>query len=503
MFALTLVDKQFNRAQSHAFHRVIVTLCVMMVAIIEVLDMTIVNVTLPDMMGQLGANVDQITWVLTSYIISAAILMPLTGLLIKRFGVKYLLLLNILGFLIASILCGLSSNLSEIVFFRVLQGLFGASLVPLSQFILREIYTEEEQGMAMAIWGIGIMTAPVLGPTLGGYIAEHWGWRWVFFINIPVCIGALLLSFYAVQDTPHEQVSIDWLGLCLMAVGIGTLQTWLDRGNTENWLDSNFILVLVILSIVFLILFIIRGCWVPNSIVNLKIFRNRHFSVTTVLLMGYCFATMGTLALQPLMLETLFGYPSSLAGLLMAPRGVFSAISMFISGQLIKKVGVRWLLGAGLLFSTWGNELMSSFNLQTDFYSMIEAGVVQGLGMGLFFVPASTIVMKTLDQSLVGEASGLFSFGRSMGSSLGISGFSTVLSRESQINWQHLIAHIHLNNFNLNRWLNLHHIDHLHGQSAVQMVEMVHRQAEMIGFLNAYHFSSLSYLLLLPLLLLL
>jgi MFS transporter, DHA2 family, multidrug resistance protein len=216
--------------------RWLVTLTVILVAIVEVLDITIVNVSLPNMMGTLGANSEQITWVLTSYIVSAAIFMPLTGFFIQRFGQKRLLLINIAGFLAASILCGISSSLTEMVLFRTCQGIFGASLVPLSQLILRDAFPLEEQGKAMAIWGVGIMVAPVLGPTLGGYITEVLNWRWVFFINIPVCILSFLLAWYLLIETPTRRQKIDWIGALLMAGGIASLQIFLDRGNQEGWL---------------------------------------------------------------------------------------------------------------------------------------------------------------------------------------------------------------------------------------------------------------------------
>ena len=281
------------------FERNFITITVMIVAIIEILDMTIVNVALPAMMGDLGANADQITWILTSYIVSSAIVMPLTGFFVTYFGRKKLLLTSITGFLLFSMLCGLSTSLTEIILFRIGQGMFGALLVPLSQYILNDAYPKKDRGKAMAIWGIGLMVAPILGPTVGGYITDAMSWRWIFYINVPVCIGAFFLATRFIKETVSEKKYIDWVGLLLLALGIGALQIFLDRGNTDNWFHSNSILILCFVWVCSFIIFIVRGINKPDNIINLKLFKSRNFTITVIMLSVSGIAIFGIIAVIP------------------------------------------------------------------------------------------------------------------------------------------------------------------------------------------------------------
>ncbi len=476
----------------------LITVTVMLVAIIEVLDMTIVNVALPHMMGSLGATSDQITWVLTSYIVSSAIFMPLTGLLVKRLGRKQLLIINILGFLAASMLCGISTSLTEIVCFRILQGVFGASLVPLSQYILQDTFPTEEQGKAMAIWGIGIMTAPILGPTIGGYITEIATWRWVFYLNLPVCMVALYMAFRYIQETPKEKIPIDWHGLFLLATGIACLQVFLDRGNSAGWFASNSILLLAVIAAVTLTYFLVRGLLIDDNIVNLRLFRERNFTVSTVLLMLYVLGVFSTIAIQPLMMERLMNYPVATTGLIMAPRGLTSALAMMMVAPLMKKIDYRYIVATGVLLSGYGTFLMSGYNLNMGAISLIIPSLVQGLGMGCFFVPISTYAFSHLPEHEVPQAAGLFSFGRSLGSSIGISILSTILATQSQRSWHNLSGNIHFGNVAFTKWLHANHFTWSNPFSHARIAMLISQQSSMISFNDAYWIIGVLFFLVTP-----
>lgn len=479
--------------------RWLVTLTVILVAVVEVLDMTIVNVSLPNMMGALGADNEQITWVLTSYVVSAAICMPLTGFLVNRIGQKKLLLVNIIGFLIASTLCGLSTSLMEMVIFRVMQGVFGAALVPLSQIILRETFTAEEQGKAMAIWGIGIMVAPVLGPTLGGYITEALNWRWVFYINIPVCAIAFLLAWQLIKENPTRQDKIDWLGLFLMALGIGCLQIFLDRGNQEDWFNSKEILTLFIFWTVSLGLFIWRGSRINDNIINLRLFLDRNFFSGCLLMMLYSVGIFGIITIQPLLLEGYMHYSTSASGIIMAPRGLATAIGMMMVASLIKKYDARYIAGTGLFISALGTWLMSSHTLNASIFYMMWTTSVQGFGMGLFFVPLSVIAFSTLPKTAIAEAAGIFSFSRNLGISIGVSILSTLISRETQANWNRLGGHINVYNPNLTYWLNHQHWN-LHDPLTLgTLQEQLAGQAAVIAFNDVFWLVAITFFALIPL----
>lgn len=476
-----------------------ITLTVMLVAVIEVLDMTIVNVSLPAMMGSLGANSEQITWVLTSYIVSAAIFMPLTGFLTDRFGQKKLLICNILGFFMASILCGIATSLEQIILFRTLQGIFGASLVPMSQFILRDTFPKSQHGQAMAIWGIGIMAGPVFGPTLGGYITASLSWRWVFYINVPICLLAFFLAIRYIKPTPIKKKSIDYLGMLLMIIGIGGLQVFLDRGNNQDWLQSQTMVFLGLLWVIALSLFVIRGVHQKNNIINLNLFKDKNFSISILLITLFTACLLGSISIQPIMLESIMAYPTKIAGMLMAPRAISSAIAMAIVARLIGRIPSRYLLLTGLFFSFVGSYDMTAFRLDSSMESIMLAGAIQGLGMGFFFVPLSTLAFSTLNKNQEAEASGIFSFGRSLGSSIGISILSTLISRETQVNWQELGSHLTSTNHPLWQWLQQHNWG-LDSPQAIGLLEKsLYRHASMNAFVDSFHFIALSFVIMLPL----
>ncbi len=485
------------------FQKWMIALTVMLVAIIEVLDITIVNVSLNQMMGAFGATQEEITWILTSYLVASAIAMPLTGLLVKKLGRRKLLLMNIVGFLLASMLCGAATNITEIVIFRTIQGVFGAGLVPISQFILRDTFPRKEQGLAMAIWGIGIMTAPVLGPTLGGYITEALNWRFVFYMNLPVCIIAFVLAIIFIKETPKENVNVDWWGLLLMALGIGCFQIFLDRGNQADWFQSNFIISVAITSAIALYLFIWRGWNKPNNVVKLNIYKERNFATTNIIMLMYCLTIFGVATLQPIMLGNLYGYPPATTGLVMAPRGLVSALTMMLCPLLMKHFSPKILIIIGLLISAYGTLQMCSFTLNASMWVQIYPGMIQGAGMALVFIPNSTITFDYIPKHDIAEASGLFSFSRSMGTSIGISIMSTLVTRLTQVNWNRFAAYAQPSNPNFRHWLVARGLS-MHNPATLQrLAQDVHSQAGMVGFIDAYWFAVILFIVMIPLVFLL
>lgn len=485
------------------FQRWMITIAVMLVAIVEIIDMTIVNVSLPQMMGELGTNSEQVTWVLTSYIVASAIFMPLTGFLVTRLGRKRLLLINISGFLISSILCGLSSSLASIVVFRILQGSFGAGLVPLSQYILRDTYPKEEYGKAMAIWGIGIMTAPVIGPTLGGYLTDTINWRWIFFINIPICLLAIAMTLRYISESPRKNIHIDWTGMFLLVLGIGTLQIFLDRGNIEDWLNSKLIWGLGITWIATLSLFAIRGMHFSKNIIDFAIFKDRTFTVAQLLLLLFSICVIGLISIQPILYENIMGYTSLQAGLIMAPGALANAITLMFASRLMRVVDLRKILSVGLITVAASAYLMSGVSVESSRLSLMYYGIVQGIGMGFFFVPLATVAFTTLADEYSAQASGLFSFARSLGASVGISLLSTFINRQSQLHWNQLGENIQAYNVNLQHWLDLRSWQ-LHDPIALQViVSELSRQSGVKSFMDAFMLIAGLSLLLIPLVFLL
>ncbi|HET6655807.1 MAG TPA: DHA2 family efflux MFS transporter permease subunit [Gammaproteobacteria bacterium] len=482
--------------------RFLITVAVMSATVMQVLDTTIVNVALPHMQGELGANPDQITWVLTSYLVASAIFMPLTGYFTDRLGQKRYLMLSITGFVIASMLCGLAQTLPEIVLARLLQGMFGAGLSPISQSILINTYPRDQRGRAMAIWGLGIMVGPILGPTLGGWLTEAFNWRWTFYINVPVSILSLALTWLAVPETKRKERSTDWTGLALIAMGIGSLQYVLDRGSQKNWFDSSVISVLAVMSVIGFVGFIYHSLRKGNSaLFNLRIFKDRNFATACMLIMALGLAMYGTLVLQPLLLEGLLGYPVLTTGIVMAPRGIASAIGMFLVGKLINRVEPRVMVGLGILLSTIGTYFMTQYNLQINMFWVIFPIVIQGFGMGLIFVPLATVAYSTLPNEYSAEAAGMFSLLRTIGSSIGIAIVVTLLSRHTQIAWNQLGGHITEANPAVYDYLSKLHIPADSHAAAAIFARLLGAQARMTGFLDAFLVVFISFICMLPLIL--
>jgi DHA2 family multidrug resistance protein len=464
---------------------------IMLSTIMEILDTTIVNVSLPHMMGSLSADRDQISWVLTSYIVAAGVLMPLTGFLVGRFGSKRLMLLNVSGFMFASALCGVSTNLTEIVIFRLLQGIFGASLMPLSQFILRDTFAVEDQPKVMAIWGIGVMAAPIMGPTLGGMITDSLNWRWIFYINVPICILDFFLVLAFIKQSTLRKDVIDWLGMGLMITSIAALQLFLDRGEVDDWFSSPTICWLAIIFVVTFVLFLVHSFTAKNPIINLRLFKERTFGVGTMMMSFFAASFFGCIALIPQMQETLFGYSSDLSGLSMAPRGIASAMMMAVVSRLMMKgVDPRFLIGTGLMIAGYSTYLMSDMTLDTNMQFIIILGFVQGLGIGAFFMPLSAIVYSGLPRTSIAEASGLFSFGRNIGNAIGISILTTIMDRGAQTNWNILGGHIQASNPNLRQWLSSQNLQLNDPHTIARLGNDLSTQATFISYVHTYRLAS-------------
>ena len=396
-----------------------------------VLDTTIVNVALPSISGTMGATIEQITWVVTGYILANVIIMPLVALLSQRFGRKNFYLANVVIFTIASMACGLARNLPMMVFFRALQGIGGGVLLTVSQAILRETFPAEEQGTAMGIFGLGVVLAPAFGPTLGGWLIDKYSWPWIFYINVPIGIINLLLVSRFVEDPSYlirKKGDIDWLGLALMITGLGALQLMLEEGQKNDWFQSGYIIRLTITAVFGLTFFVWRELTARNPAVNLRILRNVSFASATALGGILGIALNGSLFLLPLFLQNLLGYPAMKSGLALMPRSLAMAVIMPIGGRFYNKIGPRLLVGVGLIvtgFSFWD---LSHLTSQVGFMDILWPQVWQGVGFSLIFVALSTAALATIPRPDVTAATGLYNVSRQVFGSVGIAVAATQLT---------------------------------------------------------------------------
>ncbi len=416
-------------------HKGFVTLSVMLATIMQALDTTIANVALPHMQGSMSATQDQISWVLTSYIVASAIFLPMTGFLAERFGRKKLFLWSVIGFTITSMLCGAAQNLPQIVLFRLLQGVFGAALVPLSQAILLDTYPKEKHSSAMAMWGVGVMLGPILGPSLGGWLTEYYNWRWVFYINLPFGILAFMGILFFVKETPVNHARrFDLLGFAFLSLGIGALQMMLDRGEVLDWFHSSEIVIELILASFGFYLFIAHIFTHKQPFIEPAIFKDRNFSMGLMFMFIIGIILLATMALLPPFLQNLLGYPVIDVGLVMAPRGVGVMIAMIMVGKLAGKIDPRKQVIFGLSLTAFSLWEMTLFDLNISAWDVIRTSMVQGFGLGFVFVPLSAISFSTLNQRYRNEGTALFSLTRNIGSSIGISIVISQLQQNIQKN---------------------------------------------------------------------
>jgi len=492
-----------NPDEPQAGSRFFVALAVMAATVIQVLDTTIVNVALPHMAGELSASTDQISWVLTSYIVAASIVMPMTGYLTDRLGRRRYLLISIAGFVIASALCGIATSLPEIVLFRLLQGVFGASLVPLSQAIMVDSYPMHERGKALAIWGMGVMVAPILGPTIGGWLTETIDWRWNFYINVPIGVLSFLLAARHVPDTPVKARGMDWLGLAYLAMFVGALQYLLDRGQQEDWFSAGAIRIAAVVLVAALALFVVHSVLSKReTLLNIRMFADRNFTAASIVGGAMGLSLFGGMLLQPVLFENLLQYPTFDTGLAMMPRGIGSLISMLIVGRLVGRLGAKPLIYFGIATGILGAWMMTHVGLDASASTMIIPLILQGIGVGFVFVPLSAVAFATLPKSLSAEAAGVYSLIRSIGSSIGISIVSVSMTRGSQASWGALRGYVDPYRPEVQQYLNPLHLK-AQGLGLALIARETATQAQMLGLLKACWVIVASFVVMVPLVMLL
>ena len=425
----------------------IVAVTVMLPTLIEIIDVSVANVSLDHIRGSLSAGIDEAAWVLTSYLVSNAIIIPMTGWFARTFGRKRYLLFSILLFTAASFLCGSSTSLGMLVFFRVLQGIGGGALQPLSQAILLETFPPREHGIAMAIFGIGAMFGPIAGPLMGGYITDTLTWRWIFYVNIPIGLLAVAMVTMFIVDPPYmrrtEKVRVDTWGIVLLTLGIGALQIVLDKGQREDWFHSDFILVVSAISVLSLIAFVIVELFFAEQpIVDLRAFKNIPFTSGNVVMFVAFFNLLGSIVLLPLYAQILLGYTATLAGLVLSPGGVATLVTMPVVGKLIVKRNPKYILALGILLCAFSTRQMAGFNLASDFSSLMWPRIYLGFGMGLLFIPLTTLTLSSIPRPQMGNATSIYNLLRNLGGSFGVAFSTTIFARRAQFRQSHLTEHL-------------------------------------------------------------
>ena len=476
---------------------------IMLATVMTALDSTIANVALPHMAGSVNASADQITWVLTSYIIAAAIMTPMSGWLAGRLGRKQVFLIAIIGFTVASALCGAAQSLSQIVIFRVLQGVFGAAMMPLSQAVVLDTYSIEERGPVMAIWGMGVTVAPIIGPVIGGWLTDDFNWRWVFYINLPIGIASVIgVMTFIREETQITKVRFDIMGFSLLSILLAAFQLFLDRGQNNDWFHSPETQIEAAVAVLTLILFVIHTLTAEKPFLPIALLRDANF--VSALILGFSVGLMifSVLALLPPMTETLLGYPVITTGLVTAPRGVGSMISIFIAGLIVGRVDTRLIIIAGLVLLAIAFFGMSHFSLQMDAYTIAMNGFIQGLGTGLIFMPMATLAFATLDPALLTDGAGVLTLVRNLGNSAGISIMQTLFTQNVQVVHARLVEPLTRDNpmarapylaapFSLNSDVGL---AALNGE--------VTRQASMVAYVDVFHLMLMTTLAAIPMVLL-
>lgn len=423
----------------------IVAVTVMLPTLIEIIDTSVVNVSLDHIRGSLSAGIDESTWVITSYLVSNAIIIPITAWFSRFFGRKTYLIASLALFTASSFMCGTAWSLTALVVFRVLQGIGGGALQPLSQAILLETFPPKQHGTAMALYGMGVMFGPIIGPLLGGWITDNWSWHWIFLVNIPIGLISILMVWLFIFNPPYMErtrMKIDFWGLSLLAVGIGSLQLVLDKGQREDWFSSYFIIGLSFIAISALILFILVEWYGERPILDLRIFKTLSFTSGNLIMFVVFFALFGSIVLLPIYLETLMGYTSYLAGYVLGPGGLASMAAMVIAGQLINRINPKFILGTGIIIAAYSVHLMSLFNLEASFSAVIWPRLVLGLGIGFVFVPLTTMTMSGIRKEQMANGTAIFSLLRNLGGSFGVAFSATFLARRAQFHQFRLIEHL-------------------------------------------------------------
>jgi DHA2 family multidrug resistance protein len=418
---------------------------VMLATFMEVLDTSVANVALPHIAGGMAVDVQESTWVLTSYLVSNAIVLPMSGWLSSLFGRKNVFLTCVGLFATSSFLCGIAPNLDALILFRVFQGMGGGALQPISQAILLESFPPQKRGQAMAVFGMGVVVAPIVGPTLGGWLTDNYSWRWIFFINIPVGLLSMFLTTLFVFDPPYlvrsrlGGVKIDYLGLGLISLGLGCLQIFLDKGQTEDWFASRLIIVTGTIGFVCLAVLIVWELVYSSPVVNLRLMKDRNFAMGVVAMFVLGFILYGSLLLLPVLLQQLLGYTATLAGMVLSPGGILTLVMMPIVGALVARVQARYLITVGLGIVAYSMFYMAGFNLQIDFWIAVIARAIQGAGLAFLFVPINAAAFYFVPREKTGQGTAIVNLVRNIGGSSGIAFVTTLLARHTQLHQNYLV----------------------------------------------------------------
>jgi DHA2 family multidrug resistance protein len=421
-----------------------ITASVMLVTVMQVLDVTVTNVALPHIQGSLSAGVDEVSWVLTSYLAANAVILPATGWLAGLLGRKRFFLICTVVFTGASVLCGLAPNITTLLLARMLQGIGGGPLMPLSQAIMWEIFPLRQRGMAMAAWGMGIMMAPIFGPTLGGFISDNWSWRWIFYINVPIGIVGFLASSAFLFDPPYlrRAVRVDGPGLVLMAIGFLSLQLFLDQGERNEWFESNAIILLMVMAVTALIAFILRELTADEPILDLAVYADRNFAAGSAIMFVVMMGFFSSMVLLALFTQKVLGYDAWTSGLVLAPGGVGNLLSLLIAGRLAIRMDQRILLALGCLLNAAATWWMSEVTLGVDYWSLAWPRFVQGIGIGFIFVPLNTVALANIRREKMGNATVLLNVVRNLGGGIGVALMATTLARRGQEHQTAMVAHL-------------------------------------------------------------
>jgi MFS transporter, DHA2 family, multidrug resistance protein len=486
----------------------IIAVAVMLSTFMEVLDTTVVNVSLPHIAGSMSASVDEATWTLTSYLVANAIILPMTGWLSNHFGRKRMLMTSVTGFTVASFFCGLAPNLPLLVLFRVIQGACGGGLQPISQAVLLESFPPEDRGKAMGFWGLGIVVAPMLGPVLGGWLTDSYSWRWVFYINIPVGILALIMTQLFVFDPSYIKRAvgrIDYWGMGMLAVGVGALQIVLDKGQEKDWFSSAMISRLAVICAVAIIVFVIYELVVKHPVVDLRAFKERTYSAGVFLMTILGFVLYGSLVILPIFLQSILGYPALNAGIAMFPRGLGSFIAMPFVGIIMSRFDPRKLLFIGFIACAASLVMLGTLNLNVGYWEIFWAQFVQGLSLGFLFVPLTTVTMDPIPNEKMGNATSIFNLMRNIGGSMGIALSTTIVARSEQHYANFLGANVtSYNAQSQSVFEGLRGFFMSSGAGAATasayaaMYGMVQRQAAMMSFNHTYLFLAILFVVVMP-----
>ena len=469
-------------------HRVIVTICIVGATLMQTLDQTIANVALPYMQGSLSATYDEITWVLTSYITAAAIMTAPVGWLASRFGRKHLFITSLIGFTVASMMCGGAQTLAQMVIFRLLQGVFGAALVPLSQATMIDIYPVEQRGKAMAIWGLGVMVGPVLGPTLGGYLTEMYNWRYVFYINLPFGILATLgLTFFMPRSFVNFNLRFDWIGFSVLSLGIGGLQLMMDRGQVQDWFTSPEVIAEAVIGGLGVYLFIVHMATAKAPFIPIALFKDRNFATGLALMFVAGTILVSSSSLMAPWLQNLANYPVETAGLIMAPRGIGTMMAMMSGGRLVGRLDPRKVMAVGILMLAWSTWEMTSWTPDISQWTIIATIMVQGAGIGFAFLPLQVLAFATLSPLYRTDGASLFSLLRNIGAAVGVSITSSLLVHNAQALHESIGASVTPFNRALQgggmisrAW------NPMHAHGAAAMDQIVNQQAQITAYIDDY-----------------